>query len=224
MKPKLLLCLALVLSGGLFNFASTARCAGVKNAYEPWVSETNTIYYCTEIPSASIQGKRSTYQFQINSNQFFDIPVSIFTNEKTGHIWAGRSASFYIETDSCIFGLTLVGGALRYEKSWNVKITDKEEAEALEKTFERQFDPSILLRPSWPVVDLRRILNPWFFTAVPMGSQPGKAKIQRIRTEHKQLQLDLVSPTGMYKASVWINLVNWEVIKAVENGKPVYPK
>lgn len=32
MKPKLLLCLALVLSGGLFNFANTARCADASSA------------------------------------------------------------------------------------------------------------------------------------------------------------------------------------------------
>ena len=85
--------------------------------------------------------------------------------------------------------------------------------------FKERAEPSTFLKPSWQRVDLRDALNPWFFTAAPFGSQPGGAKIERIRLSNKKLRLDLASPTGAYKASVWIDLKTWNVVNVVQDGK-----
>ena len=63
-------------------------------------------------------------------------------------------------------------------------------------------------------------LNPWFFIAERHGKQFKETTIEAINVSDGKLQLDVKNPAGSHKASVWIDLKTWEVVKVVQDGKP----
>jgi hypothetical protein len=240
MKTKLILGLALVLSSGIMlTSRAEAQSTDVPPAstnsviltnsettsLTPWIAETNCLYFWKDSAPGMVSGKQSIYQFQFSPGHPIDLPVSVFVDNKTGRFWAGRRANLYVETDAGIFGMCLpLDGYLRFDASLIHQVAQGENLDALIDQFKKQITPSLVLKPAIHGIDLRSPLNPWFFTAVPYGSQPGCATIKHIKLDGKKLQLDLVSPTGVYKASVWIDLKTWKLVKAVEDGKKVFPK
>jgi hypothetical protein len=63
-------------------------------------------------------------------------------------------------------------------------------------------------------------LNPWFFLDERHGSQFAMTTIEAIDVSVEKLRLDLKNPAGDHKASVWIDLKTWKVVKVVQDGKP----
>jgi len=62
-------------------------------------------------------------------------------------------------------------------------------------------------------------LNPWLFQDEGHGSQFVETTIEAVDVSNGKLRLDLKSPTGSHKASVWIDLKTWKVVKAIQDGK-----
>ena len=62
-------------------------------------------------------------------------------------------------------------------------------------------------------------LNPWFFVDEGHGSQFAETTIETIDVGDGKLRLDLKNPTGSHKASVWVDLKTWKVVKVIQDGK-----
>ncbi len=62
-------------------------------------------------------------------------------------------------------------------------------------------------------------LNPWFFVAEGHGTQFAETTIETIDVGDGKLRLDLKNPTGSHKASVWVDLKTWKVVKVIQDGK-----
>jgi hypothetical protein len=63
-------------------------------------------------------------------------------------------------------------------------------------------------------------LDPWLFQDQGHGSQFKATTIEAIDVSDGKLRLDLKNPTGSHKASVWIDLKTWQVVKTIQDGKP----
>ncbi len=63
-------------------------------------------------------------------------------------------------------------------------------------------------------------LNPWFFITERQGSQFAETTIETIDVIDGTLRLDLKNPTANHKASVWVDLKTWKVMKVIQDDKP----
>ncbi|MGA2602641.1 MAG: hypothetical protein ABSG14_00285 [Verrucomicrobiia bacterium] len=64
-------------------------------------------------------------------------------------------------------------------------------------------------------------LDPWLFVDEQRGSRSAApTTVTGIEASNGELQLDLKNPAGNHTATVWIDLKTWNVVKAIQDGKP----
>jgi hypothetical protein len=225
MNPKFLLALALVLSGGLIGCSTTGQAMTMKVITNTtWTARTNALYSLAGTVRL-VNTKESVYTFQFTSAHTGDIPVAVLVNDATKTVWAGRKAEFYIETDSGIVGIRDDVGVLQWDSGLITKLKPGETLDDAVHRFETEVDHPKLGDPPTQWIEIRRVLNPWFFTNPEGSSRPwGGSSIKKFAINKGELQLDLESPTGIYKTSVWIDIKTRNIVKAIENGQQVFPK
>ena len=261
MKPKLILCLALVLSGGLFGRFNIAS-ADETNASQSYVTATvktnwtdaQVTLYQTTGGTVQLDAKREvvTVCYGPYTN---DWDVLAFVDPETGNAWVGSGFDvgqmFYLETESGIFcgnvffvGPVALGAARRdihgvvvgsevsgliiWNRSFVASVKHGENVDAAIKQFNKNIDLKTVER----MPEERRIslgdnlhqvengLDPWLFQDEGRGSQFKATTIEAIDVSDGKLRLDLKNPTGSHKASVWIDLKTWQVVKTIQDGKP----
>ncbi len=120
-----------------------------------------------------------------------------------------------------------VGGRLNWDRSFVPRVKRGENVDAAIEQFNKTIDlKSVGRMPEesfTPLGDnLRRVengLDPWLFQDEGHGSQFKVTTVEAIDVSDGKLRLDLKNPTGSHKASVWIDLKTWKLVKAVEDGK-----
>jgi hypothetical protein len=175
--------------------------------------------------SFPVVGKKGAFEFEITSNQDFEIPVEVFINENNYNVWAGKKSGLYVEEEAGITGIQMYGGFLRFEKSAITKAKSNENLNDIANRYDNQVDHSDLLIPQKETfVDMRTVLDPWFFCSLPGGSQIGMAKLLKVHLRRGVLELTLKSASGPDMADIWIDLGSKKLLKAIENGHKTFPK
>jgi hypothetical protein len=261
MKTKLLLCLALVLSGGLFvccniaiaNETNTARSYITATVKTNWTDAKVTVYR-TMGGAVQLDAKREVATVSCGPYTN-DVDVVAFIDPKTGNAWVGSSfgfaTMFYLETESGITrGTVLFGamalGAVRPDErdiingsgafgqvNWsrslvpNVKRGENLDAAIMQlnktndlKSIATGMSPDKVTIIENTVQRIENGLNPWFFVSERLGSQFVATTIEAVDASDGKLRLDLKNPTGSHKASVWIDLKTWKVVKVIQDGNP----
>ncbi len=260
MKPKLILCIALVLRGGLFGCYNIAS-ASETNAAQSYVAATvktnwtdaKVTLYRTTRGTVQLAAKREvvTVCYGPYTN---DWDVLAFVDPETENAWLGSSMviqpKFYLETESGIVrGTVLFGGMalggfspdehdvntngvmaygdVYWDRSLFSSVKRGENVDAVIEQFDKNNGLELVTEPKFPekttVIEnsLQRIengLNPWFFVDERQGSQ-SVTTIEVVDVSDGKLRLDLINPTGNHKASVWIDLKTWQVVKTIQDGK-----
>jgi hypothetical protein len=121
MKPKLILCLALVLSGGLFGCSrtdrlhvaisrTTAEGTWLKALKTPW-ADTKVVLYRATGGVVQLDAKKAVYSVwstknPTNQSKAFDFPMTAFVDPATGKVWIGEVNASQVETNEGIGILT----------------------------------------------------------------------------------------------------------------------
>jgi len=215
MNPKLLLGLALVLSGGLFGCSkadhSTSEVAAPPSPRFPktlkskWTLQTNAIVEIPISPS-DLKLKKAIYKAQYLPTNSMDIAVVAFRNPHSGRVWVGHEMEFYTETDSKIVGGFLKSGVVRWCDGLVSKQNDLESAIGV---FDKEVDGSALARSC---------------TGRDLDSETIQSKVKSVATKNEQVQIDMENPVTHSTASVWIETKTWKPIKAIEDGQQIFPK
>jgi len=232
MNPKLLLGLALVLSGGLFGCSkadhSTSEVAAPPSPRFPktlkskWTLQTNAIVEIPISPS-DLKLKKAIYKAQYLPTNSMDIAVVAFRNPHSGRVWVGHEMEFYTETDSKIVGGFLKSGVVRWCDGLVSKQNDLESAIGV---FDKEVDGSALARScTGHDSDLRNVLRRRFITkGSDLDSETIQSKVKSVATKNEQVQIDMENPVTHSTASVWIETKTWKPIKAIEDGQQIFPK
>jgi hypothetical protein len=262
MKRKLILCLALVLSGGLFG-CCIAR-ADETNAVQSYVTatiKTNwtdakvTVYRATG-GAVQLDAKREVVTVHNGPYYTDEVDVVAFLDNETGKAWVGSGFDaepiFYIETESGIvcgrvgfltanLGASRpdVNGAISGEEDYGFVIWDGsfvssvKHGENVDAAIE-QFNQNIELKSVERMPEKGRTilgdnldrvengLDPWLFQDEGRGSQFKETTVEAIDVGDGKLRLDLKSPSGSHKASIWIDLKTWKVVKTIQDGKSAF--
>jgi hypothetical protein len=266
MKPKIILCLALVLSSGLVGYSNIAHAdetnsSTLTNAAQSYVTATvKTNWMDAKVNlyraiggAVQLDAKREVVTIRYGPYTY-DLDVLAFVNPETGNAWVGLSANeqiFYLESESGIIGgkvhftamalgaarsdeLDVINGSMAYgDLYWDRSLVPNakrgEDVDAVIEQFNKNNDlksvATAMHRERTTVIEnsLQRVetgLNPWFFLDERHGSQFAETTIEAIDVSDGKLRLDLKNPTGSHKASVWIDLKTWQVVKVVQDGKP----
>jgi hypothetical protein len=119
-------------------------------------------------------------------------------------------------------------GEVHWDRSVFPRVKRGENVDAVIEQFDKNNGLKLMAKPMFPqkttVIEnsLQRIengLNPWFFVDERQGSQ-SVTTIQAIDVSDGKLRLNLINPTGSHKASVWIDLKTWQVVKTIQDGMP----
>jgi hypothetical protein len=73
-------------------------------------------------------------------------------------------------------------------------------------------------------MNFRSYFRDWFFYQEVGASMSGSTLIQNVEVHGGRMRLDFTSEALHIPGSVWIDLNTWKLVKAVEDGKQVYPK
>ena len=266
MKPKLTLCLTLVLIGILFGCSTTARAdetnmPALTNAAQSYATATvktnwmdaKVTLYRTTGGVVQLDAKREvvTVRYGPHTN---DVDVVAFVDSDSGNAWVGSSfgfaAIFYLETESGIVRGNMlfsrlelgaprpnehdvINGALAFgvviwNRSFVPSVKRGENVDAAIVQFNKNIDlksvESGMRQERRTILENSRAgvetgLNPWLFQDEGHGSQFVETTIEAVDISNGKLRLDLKSPTGSHKASVWIDLKTWQVVKVIQDGK-----
>jgi hypothetical protein len=118
-------------------------------------------------------------------------------------------------------------GEVHWDRSFFPSVKRGENLDAIIEQFNKNNGLKLVAEPMFPekitIIEnsLQRIengLNPWLFVDERQGSQL-VTTIEAIDVSDGKLRLNLKNPTGSHKASVWIDLKTWKVVKVVQDGK-----
>lgn len=231
MKPRIILCLTLVLSGILFgckspshpvvNNQNSSRKTIIKT---PWKSQKINLYSLAGELTV-VDAKKTRIEFT-EEGFSHELRILIFVNPKTGNVWVGRDTDFYFENTVGITGGWLGGCILNWDASLIPKTKQEEKLDDVVNRFVTKTPHWKLWEPdadSETFTDLKFVLSTYFFSPFENSSAPGAARLKKFGIKDRAIQLDLESPWGP-KGSVWISLDTHEILKAVENGKQTFPK
>jgi hypothetical protein len=195
----------------------------------PWRA-CAVLVYAQDGTSLPLEARQAQYRFHTppttNPNLDFSYDATVFLNPATGHVWAGQKVDYYFETPTGIVGFWPgPGGDMRWYGSAFKEIIPKERLDGLVERFERQKGYFKLHDDTIPGTDLNPFVQEDFFEPFPMSSAPpGFAKIVEMNVKNGQVFLRLESPTSQYHASVYIDIKTRKVVRALNEGKQVFPK
>jgi hypothetical protein len=219
------------------NQSATTQSTSDKAWVEAWLARTTItkpqawtpVAVTVQMPNGSyveIKGKKGTYVFQTAGSQEDPRGVIAFTNSTTGHAWIGPEMDLYLETPSGILGLSQkLGADFEWYPSAIGNANPDGTADNLLNSYDQQKKYIELIDPrAVGFTDLRDILNIRFFNRFPGAMVDARAKINDCRMVDGTLELNIESPTGAFHARIWIDIKTKQVVKAIEDGKRVYPK
>jgi hypothetical protein len=192
---------------------------------KPW-KQSNQLIYTTNGPTVSAPALSSSIK---SRNRPYDIDVMILTNPKTGSVWADLPMTFYIDTDSGMEGAQVsLGGALFWKHSHTKRIKERESLAALAARFEssldsyvKDFDPINSVEDS---TDLGEHLKPFYFVTRADGlGQLCELPPKTVSVQGSTLLLEFDN-TWNSRATIYIDVNTRKVVKAVEDGKQMFPK
>lgn len=178
---------------------------------------------------------------KLHTNMSVSITVTAFVTG-SGKMWAGPKRDFYIETDSGIVGGSGWGACVYWcESMVGNRADEKLDTDAVVRIFdsearaiglydamnpvggfmEKKYDPTgfqKLLKAS------KQVTNLWPFLEEVFDSMLGGYKIRGRAITGNAVQLDFTNENRQATAFVWIDIKSKEVVRAVENGKQVFPK
>jgi hypothetical protein len=248
MKPKLILCLALVLSGWWSGYSSEIMAGETNAANESnysysagrkseWVGTKITLYRSTG-EAAQLDAKTAICHFKMISKNLPDALLVAFVDSKSSKAFIGLAdgsqtngiKDFYVETDSGITSVLnrMSAGTLIWEKNAITNTTMATTLDNLTGQFDRRTDlQEAVARAGWDRFKTQINLSPyfrqWFFYPLVGVSFYRDMPFQPTELHTGQMRLDFTSPALGIPGSAWIDLKTWKLVKAVEDGKRVYP-
>lgn len=194
-----------------------------------WSAHTNVLYNKQGAKvNAKTDSKHAVYSYRDRGNRLIELPVVAFRSPETGIIFIGNDGFNYLETDSGIVGWRLwPGGSVAWCKNLAMNAKPEVQLDSAIGQFEREMDPLILEGLNREGTGLISVLGEDFFAASPKSSRIASighdAKVTDFEVKEGRLHLDITSPTGVYKARVWIDIKSHRVLKADQDGKNVFP-
>jgi HEAT repeat protein len=182
-----------------------------KTAATHWSVETNR---APGISTSPILFKRATFKMTAMGNHPM-APASIdFVTFKTpaGKIWMGWDMDFYVETDTGIIGGILAPYGTVYWHDDLARPMDGDLDDVISR-FMQRVDNGKIKGESNRETSLSGASN--YFFEIPGTAQGVMPKFLGLTVEGKEVQLDLENPQTGRKASFWIDLGTWKVIKAI---------
>jgi len=205
---------------------NTKNTAALKVSIEsPWIVHTN-VFYNTKGAKVKVEtdSKHAVYTYRDRGNTVIELPVVAFRSPETGIIFVGNDEFNYVEIESGIVGWKLwPGGHVAWCANLNKNTKVEDQLDSAIGRFEREMDPLILDGFDREYTGLVNILRPFFFAASPGSSMGADAKVTNFEVKEDRLQLDITSPTGVYKARVWIDIKSHKLLKADQDGKSLFP-
>jgi hypothetical protein len=187
----------------------------------PWRDDARQIHRPGATP-VSVRARHAVYEFRDRSGFLWEVPVESIVEPQSRRIWIGPESDFYLIRETGLVGGRLVlGGRLVWCRAFLTSQGSEDEAVA---RFGREIDTDAVINRQDEAINLHILLNPWFFAAAPFSSQPAEAKIETVDATAGDLRLDLDSPTGEFKANIWIDPTVLQVVRIVENGTLTFPK
>jgi len=139
---------------------------------------------------------------------------------------------FYVETDLGIVGVMggIFVGTIIWQDNSIMQATPAIKLNDLIEQFDRQINmQSAAARAASELwmktrMNFRSYFRDWFFYQEVGASMSGSTLIQNVEVHGGRMRLDFTSEALHIPGSVWIDLNTWKLVKAVEDGKQVYPK
>jgi hypothetical protein len=248
MKPKFLLCLALLLSGGLFlclsplqaqtnDMPDSSRYVTTKKS--DWSDIKVTLYRSTG-EKVQLDAKAGLFDIKMGSRVVLpDALLVAFVDVQNSKVWIGladggqtKVKDFYVETDLGIVGVMggIFVGTIIWQDNSIMQATPAIKLNDLIEQFDRQINmQSAAARAASELrmktrMNFRPYFRDWFFYQEVGASMSGSTLIQNVEVHGGRMRLDFTSEALHIPGSVWIDLNTWKLVKAVEYGKQVYPK
>jgi hypothetical protein len=171
---------------------------------KPWIA-SNQLIYMTNGPAISVPALSSSFKVQ-NSPINYDIKV--FTNPKTGSVWADQDLTLFIETDSGIQGaLVNIGGEMLWKHSCTKRTKEHESVDQLAARVESLLDQNLQQHYRFEeTTDLEEHLSPFFFHVKPEEfSSPTLLDPKLISLDGTLLQLQFDNTWGKH-GTVYIDI------------------
>jgi hypothetical protein len=199
-----------------------------------WSEEAISLNNVSKAARFEVKGKKADYEVPTRFGGPMVISVTAFASPESDQAWAGPAQDFYAEIPSGIVGgRILLGGHLLWTDSLvpkkpSARSGTEDVIERLDKEVDGSklvdahtggFGPSRMKR----LTPLQSVLKPEFFGETPFSMRTGQISVLAAEVDKGNLRLDLASPTGVFKASVWIDLKKRSIVRAVEDGKEVFP-
>jgi hypothetical protein len=241
MKSKLILCLALVLSGGLVGSCNVARCADgmatnepVKmKIIEPWKDVTiKLVVPGSTGPSAikckyeEIKVKRAVYEIVPNPiNGKADYSMLLIHDPYTKKkIFIEEDSNFYVSDNLGMKGFSLGVGDLSSGDSF-IELPETNQDDTAIAYFEENLKPEELRQEQIKGVTVNRMvirdaLSQYYTSDGPYaGGRLVMLQVEAVDLTDGILRLDIRNPVTKIPAIVWIDLKAKKVIKSVVNGQ-----
>lgn len=176
-----------------------------------------------------VNAKKSCY-YGPHIRWVIEVPVSVFVTEK-GATWVGPQQDFYVETESGVVGGKKWGDAVLWcESLLGKRANENSDLDTLLARFDKEVDGNALMTAyngGYPRGEsyLKRLTDfRWVLLNI-YGQMPDSGgDISGVQVEGNTVRLDLKGCTAESSATVWIDITTKKLLKAVEDGKQVFPK
>lgn len=181
-----------------------------------------------------VRGRRVCYRTSLAYFGFREIPIPVEAPvtafmTKRGEIWVGREMDFYIETDAGVVGGRRSSASIAWHGSWiSKRQNEKVDLNSLMRRFEKEMtadkwseifgDPNLEKQPE-------RLTKLWpMFQKLGTAWRESDQELRATDLTNGILRLDWNSKDRHDSGSVWIEIKSRKLVKAVEDGKQVFPK
>ncbi|MBI5395807.1 MAG: hypothetical protein HZA91_10960 [Verrucomicrobia bacterium] len=204
-----------------------------------WEEVTLEVHSMTNRPVERVRARASRHIARFTfrgETKPADVTVTVFAT-KSGRVWVGPEQLFYIETESGIVGGKMWGESkiLWCESLINKAENQRSDLDSAVGRFEKEvsgprlFDAynGYALRSDEEQIKLitpfnRVLIN---FLGSTSGNPECEYKVRVVDVIGNTLCLDMKGPRKRCPAAtLWIDIKSRKVVKAVENGKQVFPK
>jgi hypothetical protein len=199
--------------------------SSMKSSIKPWVVQTKTVV-CIKATKAKHRIHETEIIIHDKDSDLSNVFRAIaFQSAEGGKIWIGPKMDFYIEMDSKIIGgVMMKGGFINWSEGFPLQDA-KGNLDSEIHEFEKRFYNSRTFRAqmasgSPAITNVRDALDDFFLTRR-TASQPVMANITSAKIENTSIKIELENPLSKGKASIWVDLKTWKIIKAIQNGKRI---
>jgi hypothetical protein len=194
---------------------------------DPWTVGA-VLLYRRDGSTVPLKSRKATYvlRFPGSTRPLGDALAEskVFHDPTTGRAFAGQDTEYYVETADGIAGFRYAFGVLQWFDSAITKAASKDTVDDLVHRYQGDKLYYKLHEGSTQDTDLRPFV-PWeFFTDPPGSSTSGRIFMVDMKLKGEELMLRIDSPTRIYHATFYIDTKSKEVVRALNEGKEVFPK